>query len=58
MFVLALAVPASASALSLDKVGSFDRPTYVTSDPNDPSRLFVVEQAGRIEPVENHTRPP
>jgi Glucose / Sorbosone dehydrogenase/RTX calcium-binding nonapeptide repeat (4 copies) len=47
-----IAAPAPAGALSLEQVGSFDRPTYVTSDPADPNRLFVVEQAGRIQLVE------
>jgi glucose/arabinose dehydrogenase len=49
----ALVAPASASALSLQQVGTFDRPTFVTSAPHDPNRLFVVEQAGRIELVQN-----
>src|SRR3954453_15015911 len=48
----ALAAPTSASALALEQVGSFDRPTYVTSDPHDPNRLFVVEQAGKIQLIE------
>src|SRR5215216_4163483 len=47
-----MAVPAGASALTLDPIGSFERPTYVTSDPRDPSRVFVVEQAGRIRIAE------
>jgi hypothetical protein len=47
-----LTAPAGASALALEQVGSFDRPTYVTSDPHDPDRLFVVEQAGRIQLTE------
>lgn len=46
-----LAAP-NASAVLLEEVGSFERPTYVTSDPHDPNRLFVVEQAGRIQLVE------
>jgi glucose/arabinose dehydrogenase len=29
-------------------VARFDAPVYVTSPPADPSRLFVVEQAGRV----------
>jgi glucose/arabinose dehydrogenase len=48
MFVPVLLAPASASALSLEEVGSFDTPTFVTSDPGDPDRLFVIEQAGVI----------
>jgi glucose/arabinose dehydrogenase len=45
----ALTVPASASALALEPVGSFQSPTYVTSDPHDPNRVFVVELGGRIQ---------
>jgi glucose/arabinose dehydrogenase len=52
---VALTVPASASALALEQVGSFNRPTYVTSDPDDPDRMFVVEQAGRIQVTEGGT---
>jgi glucose/arabinose dehydrogenase len=33
--------------------GSYVLPTYVTSPPGDTSRLFVVEQAGRVRLVEN-----
>lgn len=43
---------ADAQALSLQPIGRFDRPTYVTSDPSDPGRLFVVEREGTIELVE------
>jgi glucose/arabinose dehydrogenase len=46
-------VPASASAVALTEVGNFDRPTFVTSDPGDPDRLFVVEQRGRIQLIED-----
>jgi glucose/arabinose dehydrogenase len=43
----------SAQALTLQQVGgSFDQPTYVTSDPGDAGRLFVVEREGTIELVE------
>ena len=38
-----------AEALSLQSVGAYSEPVYVTSDPGDPDRLFVVERAGRIE---------
>ncbi|MCA1824167.1 MAG: PQQ-dependent sugar dehydrogenase [Frankia sp.] len=34
----------------LVRVGTFDRPLYVTSPPGD-ARLFVVEQAGRVRVV-------
>lgn len=39
---------ASAQALTLQSVGSFAEPIYVTSDPGNPNRLFVVERQGRI----------
>ena len=44
--------PASASALALQEVGRFDAPTFVTSDPGDPNRLFIVERDGRIRLTE------
>jgi hypothetical protein len=44
-----LAAPQAAHAApSLAKVGDFASPTHVTAPPGDP-RLFVVEQAGRVE---------
>jgi glucose/arabinose dehydrogenase len=47
-----LALPARAGAVSLQPVGSFSEPTYVTSPPGDP-RLFVVEREGRIQVLRN-----
>jgi glucose/arabinose dehydrogenase len=44
----ALALPAPASAATLDRIGSFETPVFVTSDPGNADRLFVVEQEGRI----------
>jgi Glucose / Sorbosone dehydrogenase len=41
----------SASAATLQPVGTFDSPVYVTSHPDDPNQLFVVEQGGEIELV-------
>ena len=38
-----------AEALSLQSIGAYSEPVYVSSDPGDPDRLFVVERAGRIE---------
>lgn len=38
----------AAGAVSLEPVGSFDRPISVVSDPEDPDRLFVGEREGRI----------
>lgn len=37
-----------ASAASLDPVGNFEGPIFITSDPEDPDRLFVVEREGRV----------
>ena len=39
---------ASAHAATLESVGTFSSPVYVTSEPQDPDRLLVVERAGRI----------
>ncbi|HEV2726650.1 MAG TPA: PQQ-dependent sugar dehydrogenase, partial [Solirubrobacterales bacterium] len=51
--VLALAA-GSAGAASLETVGSgFVKPIYVTSDPSNPDRLFVVERRGTIQLLEN-----
>jgi hypothetical protein len=46
--VLTIAV-GEARALSLESLGRFDEPTYVTSVPGDPNRLFVTEREGRIQ---------
>jgi hypothetical protein len=45
-----LAVPASAAqgAVRATQVGSFENPVYVTAPPEDPHRLFVVEQEGTL----------
>ncbi len=43
----------TAGATSLQPVGEFDEPIYVTSAPGDPNRLFVVERQGKIVEVEN-----
>jgi len=51
--LLALATASSASGLGLEEVGSFDKPVYVTSDPSDAERLFVVEREGAIELVDH-----
>lgn len=44
---------ASASAASLQPIGNFEAPVYVTSDPGNPERLFVVERPGLIVEVQN-----
>jgi glucose/arabinose dehydrogenase len=46
-----LALPSSAAAeISLQPVGTFDHPVFMTSPPGDP-RLFVVDRTGYIEVV-------
>jgi glucose/arabinose dehydrogenase len=47
------AVPCAQAAVTLDPVGTFDSPVYVTSEPANPNRLFIVDQAGRIQLSEN-----
>ncbi|MEA2191222.1 MAG: hypothetical protein QOI73_1343 [Solirubrobacteraceae bacterium] len=53
LLALLLAAPASAQALSLQPVGSFDTPIYATAPPGDASRLFVVERAGTVRVVKD-----
>lgn len=50
-----LSAASSASALGLEEIGSFAKPLYVTSDPNDAGRLFVLEREGTIKLVESGT---
>jgi hypothetical protein len=52
LFVLALAA-SGAQAVSLQSIGSFDEPIYVTSDPGDGGRVFVVERSGVVKQVDN-----
>ncbi len=48
--------PADAQTLRTTRIAQgFSLPLYVTSPPNDAARLFVVEQAGRIEIIKNGT---
>jgi hypothetical protein len=44
---------ATAHALTLQPIGSFKEPIYVTSDPGNPERLFVVERKGTVVQVQN-----
>jgi hypothetical protein len=46
--LVAAGVPAAAGAATLQPIGNFTSPVYVTSLP-DPDRLLVVEQGGRVE---------
>jgi hypothetical protein len=50
--LLCLLAPASGVAATLQPIGKFEGPIYVTSDPGNPDRLFVVERPGRIKAVE------
>ena len=50
--LLCLLAPAAARAAYLQPIGNFEKPIYVTSDPGNPDRLFVVERPGRIKVVE------
>jgi len=40
--------PGGAAGVELNRIGSFDSPTYVTAAPGDRDRLFVVEQGGTV----------
>jgi glucose/arabinose dehydrogenase len=48
LFVSALLGSASVQAATLQPIGNFEQPIYVTSDPGNPEALFVVERTGRI----------
>jgi hypothetical protein len=52
LLALAAIWASSAQALTLQQVGSFDDPIYVTSDPGNPERLFVVERGGSVVQVQ------
>ena len=52
-----LLVPATAGhALTLDPLGTFSTPMYVTAPPGDAERLFVVERGGAVRIVKNGTK--
>lgn len=50
--LLSLWLAAGASAATLQPIGNFDQPIFVTSNPVDPEDLFVVEREGRIVRVD------
>lgn len=50
------AATAAAQAATLQEIGQFEAPTYVTSDPGNPERLFVAQRGGQIVTVEGGTR--
>jgi hypothetical protein len=43
----------TADALGVQQVGNFEKPIYLTSDPGNPERLFVVERPGMILLLQN-----
>ena len=45
---LAIAGVPSAGAATLERIGGFDVPVFVTSEPTDPDRLIVAEFGGRL----------
>jgi len=53
LIIAASAAPAGAA--TLQEVGRFSSPVFVTSDPNDAGRLFVVERGGAIRLVAGGT---
>ncbi|MFN8215848.1 MAG: PQQ-dependent sugar dehydrogenase [Solirubrobacterales bacterium] len=51
------ALAAPAGAMTVEGIGRFDEPIYVTSDPGDANRLFVVERAGTVREARPGTAP-
>jgi hypothetical protein len=49
----ALTATSAQAEVSVRKVGDFERPVYVTGAPGDDDRLYVVEQRGTVQVVEN-----
>jgi len=41
----------AAAAATLDPVGTFEQPIFVTSDPSNADRVLVIERAGRVVEV-------
>ncbi|HET7506902.1 MAG TPA: PQQ-dependent sugar dehydrogenase [Solirubrobacterales bacterium] len=58
MLLAAMLWASGAQALTLQQIGSFEEPIYVTSDPGNPERLFVVERRGSIVLVQNGEQRP
>src|SRR5688572_26946560 len=46
---VSLAVAGPVAAVTLEPIGTYSSPVFVTSDPSDPDHLFVVEQEGRVK---------
>jgi hypothetical protein len=53
--LVATSASARSRALHLVPVATFTAPVYATSAPNEPTNLYVVEQAGRIVVLQNGT---
>jgi hypothetical protein len=53
VIAIALAAPSARAEVRTEKVGDFTQPVYVTGAPGDSDRLYVVEQRGTIQVVEN-----
>jgi glucose/arabinose dehydrogenase len=54
LWLLLALIGGSAQAASLEPVGAgFEGPVFVTSDPSDPERIFVVERRGMVQLLEN-----
>jgi glucose/arabinose dehydrogenase len=54
VLTIGLAVPAPAhGAIRLQRIGSFNKPTFVTAPPGDEHRLLVVEQRGTIRLIKD-----
>ncbi len=50
--LLSLSAASTAQAAALQTIGTFSQPIYVTSDPGNPDRLFVVERGGKVDLVQ------
>ncbi len=52
LLAASLALPARAAAVGLQPIGTFASPIFVTADPGDPDRIFVVQRGGVIRLVQ------
>ncbi len=53
--IASLSTASPAWGLSLEEVGTFEQPVYVTSPPDNADSLFVLERKGTIKLVEEET---
>jgi hypothetical protein len=53
---LTLGAAAAPAAVQTVSIGQFNQPIFVSAPPNDPTRLFVVERAGRIQVISSGVR--